>query len=174
MLQKSKLTQLPDYFDRYINLVPNVHLNTALAENGDSFFKDHYDQLIDLGDKVYAPEKWTIKDIIQHIIDTERIFSYRALRLARKDKTPLHGFDENLYAAHANATHRSLDNLTRELELVRQSTIHLFESFTEEDIMNVGICSGLQISVLALGFTIAGHGMHHINVIKERYFALLA
>jgi len=117
----------------------------------------------------YAQGKWTIKDIIQHIVDAERVFTYRALCFAREDRTPLPSFDENNYAKVSNANSRSAQSLINEYEALRQSTISLFKSFSNEVLINIGIASGGEMSVRAIGFVIIGHEKHHIDVIKERY-----
>jgi hypothetical protein len=117
----------------------------------------------------YAPDKWTIKQMLQHVIDTERIFAYRALAIARKEPAALLGFDENEYAKNATAAHRNWKEMIAEWKTVRQSTNILFASFTEEDLKQKGTASGLPISVNALGFIIFGHALHHLHVLKERY-----
>ncbi|MFP9119208.1 DinB family protein [Flavobacterium sp. RNTU_13] len=117
----------------------------------------------------YAEGKWTIKDIIQHLIDCERIFAYRALRIGRGDSTPLPGFEENDYALSAQADRRSLQDLLNEFSMVRHANILMFKSFTKDDLMRTGSASGYTISVRAFGFLIIGHQLHHINVFKERY-----
>lgn len=117
----------------------------------------------------YAEGKWTIKDIIQHLIDCERIFAYRALRIGRGDTTPLPGFEENDYALSAQADRRSLQDLLNEFSMVRHANILMFKSFTKDDLMRTGSASGYTISVRAFGFLIIGHQLHHINVFQERY-----
>ncbi|WP_445712110.1 DinB family protein [Flavobacterium sp.] len=117
----------------------------------------------------YATGKWTIKDILLHLIDVERIFAYRALRISRNDTTLIPGFDENEYVDNANATTRSLENLIEEYILVRKATIALFSSFTEEQYMRIGNASNNSVSVRGLGYIILGHEKHHILVIQERY-----
>lgn len=124
---------------------------------------------MDKFDYRYAEGKWTIKDILQHLIDTERIFAYRALRFARYDKTELPGYDENAFAAAVDANKRSIQDLLTEFTLVRHSTIALFKSFTQENLMSTGIASGYTVSVRALGFVTIGHQNHHLKVFKERY-----
>lgn len=124
---------------------------------------------MDKFDYRYAEGKWTIKDILLHLIDAERIFAYRALRFARKDKTPLASFDENVYVDEARANTRSIQDLLTELAVVRQSTLSLFKSFSGEDLMQVGIASNNPMSVRALGFVIIGHQNHHKRVFEERY-----
>ena len=117
----------------------------------------------------YSEGKWTIKEIIQHIIDTERILSYRALRFSRKDNTPLAGFNENDYVAFSNAKDRNLQDLLSELSSVRQATLALYKSFSQEQLKGIGTASDQEISVRALGFVIIGHQKHHQKVFQERY-----
>lgn len=124
---------------------------------------------MDKFDYRYADGKWTIKDILQHLIDSERIFSYRALRFARNDKTELPSFEENDYAAVANANVRSIKDLLTELAVVRQSTISLFKTFSAELLLRSGIASDKVMSVRAIGFVIIGHQNHHQQVFQERY-----
>lgn len=117
----------------------------------------------------YAIGKWTIKDILLHLIDTERIFAYRALRIGRGDKTPLAGFEENDYVQNANANGRTLESLVEEFKLVRKSTLLLFENFSDEQLMYLGTSSDNTVSVRAIGFLITGHQNHHLKIIQERY-----
>ncbi len=126
----------------------------------------------------YAPGKWTIKEILVHLIDDERIFSYRALRYARNDDTPLHGFDENQYACYSRANERSLESIFDEYEKVRKSTIALFQNLPEESLLRSGQAIDEYGSVVnrrtvrALAYHLAGHELRHINIIKERYLNL--
>lgn len=117
----------------------------------------------------YGPDKWTIKQMFQHVIDTERIFAYRALALSRKEPAALLGFDENEYAKNATAANRNWKDMLVEWRVVRQSTNLLFASFTEEQNKALGTASGFPISVNALGFIIFGHALHHLHILKERY-----
>jgi hypothetical protein len=120
-------------------------------------------------DHAYAEGKWTIKELLQHIMDAERVFAYRALRFSRQDNTPLASFDENAWAAHANIGHRKWDDMVKEFKALRKSTELMFESFDDQQLLSVGTASGHPINVLALGFITAGHAAHHVNIIKERY-----
>ncbi len=120
-------------------------------------------------DYAYAEGKWTIRELLQHLIDAERVFAYRALWFARKDPAPLPGFDENNWATHAKATNKKWKDLVMEFELVHQSTEMMFESFDDEQLLSSGIASDHPINVIALGFIAAGHLQHHINIIYERY-----
>ena len=118
----------------------------------------------------YSENKWTIKDVLMHIIDTERGFSYRAIVCIRQDdKTPLYGMDEDFYANNVNVTDRKIENMLEEFETVRKSFRILFENCTEEQSKFLGNGVGHKISARALGFISIGHTKHHINIIKERY-----
>lgn len=117
----------------------------------------------------YAEGKWTIKEIIQHLMDAERIFAYRALRIARQDKTPLPGFEQDNYVAPSQANKRSLDELIDEFKAIKLATAALFNSFSEEMLIALGTASNSPLSVRAIGFIIIGHEIHHCEVIKERY-----
>lgn len=121
------------------------------------------------GDHRYAEGKWSIKEVLQHMIDCERVFAYRALRFARNDGTELHGFDENLYAPAAEAGRRTVAELLSEHKAVRAATVHLFRSLTDEMLLRMGRANGNPFSVRSLGWAIAGHDRHHVNVIKQRY-----
>jgi hypothetical protein len=172
-MTKSAIAVMPDFFDRYINLAPNIELIDALNQ------APSFEQLLpaetaeSLGDRVYAPGKWTIRDIVQHLIDTERIMAYRALRFARHDQTVLPGFDEELFSRNARAMRRSLTDLYEEYALNRQSTLALFRSFDEEMLVEPGICFNQAVSPLALGYVLVGHPIHHVNIIRERYLPLI-
>ncbi|MEO7977248.1 DinB family protein [Flavobacterium sp.] len=117
----------------------------------------------------YTEGKWTIKDIVLHMIDTERIFAYRALRISRGDKTPLPGFEENDYVPFAFANNRSVESLLEEFENVRKATISFFENLNDEQLLFLGTASNTTISVRAIGFIITGHQNHHLKVIEQRY-----
>lgn len=117
----------------------------------------------------YQEGKWTIQDIIQHILDAERIFAYRALRYARKDGTQLSSFEEDEYAAVSGANYRPFEDLVFEYQAVRKSTISLFNSFSAEMLDSIGCTNQHQMTVRSLGFVILGHECHHIKVIRERY-----
>lgn len=172
-MKKISITVLPEFYDRYINETDDLDLSEVLESYGVNLINEDKDKLISIGNQVYETDKWTVKDILQHLIDCERIFCYRALRIARNDKTPLPGFDENVYIPEAKTERRTIDELLTELDSVRRTSILLFNSFDDEMLLRAGMCSGKNISVLAIGFTIAGHFLHHVNVIKEKYYPLL-
>ena len=172
-MKKSAVTIPPSYFDKYINQVPDIDLSAALQQSLETLDALDMNKFRALGDAVYAPGKWTMKYLFQHILDTERIFTYRALRFARNDKTLLPGYDEDLFADNCGAERRSLEEILAELRLVRQSSILLFQSFDETALRRTGIAFNAELPVLALGFILAGHQIHHLNIIEERYFPLL-
>lgn len=119
----------------------------------------------------YAEGKWTIKEILAHLIDDERIYAYRVLRFARNDQTELPGFEQDAYAVESGANERSLDDLLEEFAAVRKSTIALFNSFDDRVLTRSGVASGNVMSVRAVAYHIAGHELRHLNMIKERYLA---
>ena len=157
------------YFKGYIDQAKGVELLPGL----ESSFKTIYDFYLSIAseklDYSYDEGKWTIKEIISHLIDTERIFCYRALRFARQDKTALSGFDENRYVLASGAASRSIADLLEEYMLVRKGSIALFKSFSDAGLKSKGVAGSGAVSVRALGFLIIGHEKHHVNVIKERY-----
>ncbi len=161
--------EYPEWVKGYIATVPTDDPLAILK----SSHEDTRSQLLKLSEEQlnyrYQPGKWTIKEILGHIIDTERIMSYRALRFARHDTTELPGFDQDPYVEHAKAPQRTLPDLLREYSAVRQATIELFRSFDEETLQQVGIANQRRLSVRSLAYTIAGHELHHWNIIRERY-----
>lgn len=165
---------MPQFFDRYINLADNTLILDALTQAASFETLIPAKTLEALGDLRYAPGKWTVKDIVQHIIDNERIMSYRAMRFSRNDQTVLPGYDEELFGQFANGSHRTITDLYDEYAAVRQSSIALFNSFDEEMLLRTGIAFQQTISVLALGFVLVGHVTHHVNIIRERYLPLLS
>ncbi len=121
------------------------------------------------GDKRYAPDKWSIREVVGHVIDAERIFVYRALRFARADSTPVPGFDENTYAKNAPYPHVSLADIASELQHVRAATVHFFANLEEQAFSLRGSANGAEISVRALAYILAGHEIHHVGVLRTRY-----
>jgi hypothetical protein len=156
-------------YSRYVDRVPAGDiveiLRGQIAETS-SFLRGIPSERTTSG---YAPGKWTIRDIVGHMSDTERIMSYRALRFARGDRTPLPAFEEADYAPIARASEREMSDLVRELELVRAATVALFTSLPADAWRRAGSASGNEITVRALAAVIAGHERHHLAVIRERY-----
>ena len=162
-----------EYAPFYANYISQVSDEYTLQEELEislhRFIKFVQDIPMDKFDYRYAEGKWTIKDIILHLIDAERIFTYRALRFARNDKTDLPGFEENDYVDEANANSRSIMDLLTELSAVRHATLLLFKSFNDYKLLRIGTANNNQMSVRALGFVIIGHQNHHQRIFEERY-----
>lgn len=163
------LSRIPEWYHRYVNLVTEPDCLKALRDQAESFTGFLQSVPPSKQDYAYAPGKWTVKQVLQHMIDAERIFAYRALCFARKDATPLPGFEEDDYAHNARTEHRTWEQMVREFDSVRQSTLSLFESFGEEEMGSEGIASGNPVYTAGIGFIIAGHMEHHRKVIQERY-----
>ncbi len=157
------------YFKPYIEKVGNKPLLKSLRKGKKetiSFFKKIPKKKLEYR---YEEEKWTIKDILLHLVDAERAFNYRALQFARSKEANLEGFDENEFVSNANANSRSVKSLLREYKTVRNSTIQLYKSFSKETLKRVGIANNTSLSVRAAGFLVCGHEIHHKQIIKERY-----
>ena len=157
---------MPAFFDRYINLVEDIDLFEAFKKYSPENIYAQTDKLTALEDRIYEPGKWTVKDILQHVIDNERIMAYRALRFSRNDLTPLAGYDEQALAANTLANTRSIADLMEEFNQIRSSTISLFKNMNETMLLRNGTANETQISALALAFVIIGHPIHHMNVIS--------
>jgi hypothetical protein len=168
-MPKPDLATVPSFYHKYICQVQEDDVRPAISHNSEtatSFFKTLPDEKWSYR---YAEGKWSVKEMLQHIIDTERIFSYRSLCIARKETTALPGFEEADYAAASKADRRTKEELLTEFETVRKSIEQLYASFDEEQLASIGISNNNPISVNAIGFIIPGHMQHHINVIRERY-----
>ncbi len=162
-------SEYPSFYATYINKVVGNDLITVLQNN----HRQTQELIGSLGDEKanyrYAEGKWTIKEVMGHLIDAERIFAYRALRFARKDKTELSGFDESDFAKASNASSRDIADIMSEFAVVRAASIALFKSFDDDMFSQVGTANKNSISARALGYVIAGHEVHHVGIIQERY-----
>ncbi|MBK8353372.1 MAG: DinB family protein [Saprospirales bacterium] len=172
-MKRSELNPMPVYFDRYINLADDVELMDALQISLQELENVPIEKWKALGEKVYEPGKWTIKDLLQHVIDTERVFVYRATSFARKDEQKMLGYDEELFSMNAQANRRMIDDLLEELILLRKSTILMFRSFTDEMLQTLGKSYNSEYSAASIGFMLSGHQRWHLKVLEERYFPLL-
>ena len=168
-MARPDLDLVPAFYHNYINQVLGDDLMKAFKKESPSLFQFIESIPVEKYDYRYAEDKWTLRELLQHMIDTERIFAYRALRFARKDATPLAGFDENNYAKTSKADKRSWEDLIDEFKVVRKSSEYLFGSFDEDQLHATGISNNNSISVLALGYTVIGHAIHHMNIITQRY-----
>src|ERR1700742_4903124 len=151
-MARPDLKRVPEFYHNYINQVPEDDVMTAFKVQGPALAKFFESIPADKIDHAYAEGKWTIREMVQHIIDAERIFAYRSLRFARKDATPLPGFDENLYAETSKADKRNWNELLEELKAVRKSTELMFAAFDEEQLDAVGVSNNHSNYVLGFGF----------------------
>jgi uncharacterized damage-inducible protein DinB len=168
-MKRPQSSEFPPYYQYYIDLVKNTNI-----------IKDLNDQVMDIQaiiseipeDKenyAYADGKWTIKEVLGHIIDSERVFGYRAMRFARKDKTALAGYDEKLFVANAKFKDQTLYSLAHEFAIVREANLSLFKTFDDEAFDQTGNANGTDVSVRAILYMIVGHAAHHMHIIKTRY-----
>jgi hypothetical protein len=168
-MKKSDLTNLSEYLNNYIKNVKEEDIIEAF-ESSLTYIQEFISNIpVEKLEYKYQPEKWTIKEILCHLIDSERIISYRALRFARNDKNELLGYDQDEYIKYSEANKRSVADLLEDFTLARKANIVLFKSFNNEMLSRIGIANKREISVIVLGFLISGHVLHHLNVIKERY-----
>jgi uncharacterized damage-inducible protein DinB len=170
VIEKPREGEYPDYAHIYVDLLPDdglilKHLANNLNTTRRVVLSIPKDRLLHR----YAEGKWTIKEILGHIVDDERIYVYRALRFARNDSTELSGFDQDQYARYSEANKRGARDLLDEFSLVRQSTIALFKSLEAAALLRTGVANGQSVSVRALAYHIAGHELRHMNIIRERY-----
>ena len=153
----------------YVALVKGDNLKEIIANHASEIHSFYNSLPEEKADHRYEQNKWTIKELVQHIIDAERIFSYRALRIARKDFTPLPSFDENTFTANSNANSRTLLSLKEEFNAVREATDLLLQSFDQEQLNQQGTAGNHPTTVNAIMYIIYGHLLHHINIIQQRY-----
>ena len=169
-IEKPETGEYAPYAIQYIGLLPDDgrvldHLRTNFQRTRELVLSLSEEKLVHR----YAEGKWTIKEILLHISDDERIYVYRALRFARNDATELPGFEQDDYVIASDANERSVESLLRELETVREATITLFDGLDDAALKRSGIANGNVMSVRAAAYHIAGHELHHVNLIKERY-----
>ena len=157
------------YYARYVGLVPDGDILDTLHQQGG----ETVELLRGIGEEksthAYAPGKWTIREVVGHVLDTERVFAYRALAFARGDRNALPGFDEKVWASGSNANDRSLDDHLDDFIVVRAATLALFRGFGAPELARTGVASDNPVSVRALAWMIAGHELHHVTVLRERY-----
>jgi uncharacterized damage-inducible protein DinB len=159
------------YFERYMHLtaLKDKTIIQNLESAQDEFERVLRNLPVSNHSYSYASGKWTLKELIQHVIDTERVFCYRALSFARNDQTSLPGFDQDVFVDNDTANERDYYDLLDEMKVLRKSSIQLFKSFSKEALLRIGVASDNKMSVRALGYLFSGHQIHHINIVKERY-----
>lgn len=166
---RPEASEYPAFYAGYIASVPSENLLDVLQRSGEDISTTLGTIPEERGGYQYAEGKWSIRTLLGHVIDAERIFAYRALRLARSDSTPLPGFDEGEFAKAAESDSRTIASLAEEFMHLRASTVRLFASFPEAAWTRSGTVNKGQVSVRALGYITAGHAMHHLRILRERY-----
>lgn len=171
LIQRPAPEEFLPYYGRYIDLVLGEDLIGALRSGADAT-RALLEPLPEArGEHRYAPGKWSVKEVLGHLLDGERVFVYRALRFARNDATPLPGFDENAWMPHSGFAARTLRSLIDEHRAVRGATIAFFENLSEDAWSRTGIANDARMSVRAVAFVIAGHELHHAKILRERYLS---
>jgi hypothetical protein len=173
MNRKPESTEYAPFYEKYVALVPSADILSLLETQ-----RLQMTQLLTAcserdGNFRYAPGKWSVKEVIGHLSDCERIFTYRALRIARGDSTPLPGFEQDDYVRSAGSGRRQLQDLADEFSLIRNSTIALYRSLDDDAWARRGSANKNEVSVRALAFITAGHELHHRQILEERYFAAI-
>lgn len=174
MFNKPKKNAYPSFYETYISLIQTDDIIRLLEIQGEGFAAfvkeiDHHK-----ADHKYAEGKWSIREVVGHIIEVERIMAYRALAISRADHQSLPGMDENLYIKESNYKNISLFDLSEEFNHVRKGNIYFFKSFTKDMIVRKGIANGSEITVAALVYIIAGHLSHHVQILRDRYLNMEA
>lgn len=171
-MKKSEITNFPKYFDYYINLNEDIELVEAFNKSIEQVDELDIQRMKKIGLNVYQENKWTVHKILQHITDWERIWCYRTLLFARQEGTIPVGLEEQTLAENCNADELPIEQLIAEIRAVRISTKAMFASFNQNILQINCKTQTYEMSVLAMGFNIIGHQIHHLNVIKERYYPL--
>jgi hypothetical protein len=166
-------TEYVPYYGKYVSLVAGVDILSALSSQLPETLALLASVPESQGNFRYAPGKWSIKELVGHILDGERIFAYRALRFARNDKTPVPGFEQDDYIRNASFDAHPLQDLAAEFESVRRATIFLFRHLDADAWMRRGVASESEVSVRALAYMIAGHELHHVGILRDRYLSPL-
>lgn len=169
IIARPKPGEYAPYYDRYLEAVPDGDLLRLLEEGAEEVLDLLRAFGEDRGDYRYAPGKWSVKEVVGHVTDTERVFAYRALRFARGDTTPLPGFDQDQYVAAAGFNRRLLADVAEEFTDVRKATVKLLAGLDAQALRRAGVASGHLMSVRAAAWIIAGHEQHHAQLLRERY-----
>lgn len=169
-MKRPEAGEFAEYYGKYIAKVPGTDVSGILESERLQMSRLFAGRSERDGNFRYAPDKWTIKEVLGHVTDAERIFTYRALRIARADETPLSSFEQNDYVKNGGFAARALADLVEEFDAVRGASISLFRSFDEAAWGRRGVASQKQVTVRALGFITAGHQIHHRMILEENYF----
>lgn len=167
------MTDFQKYIQRYLDLIPSENWLEELKKTGEQTVELYAQLSEEESSFAYAEGKWTLKELLLHLSDTERVFQYRILAFLRSDQNELPGFDEELYASQSFANERTVSSLLEEYQLIRKSSQVLLETAHLSALKNIGTANGNQISAETIGKLIVGHNVHHLNIIKERYLVEL-
>ncbi|HEY7545594.1 MAG TPA: DinB family protein [Blastocatellia bacterium] len=169
MTNRPDATEYAPYYGKYIDRVADGDILATLNQQIDDTLALLRSLSPAQSDSRYAPDKWSIKEVVGHLIDTERIFAYRALRIARNDQTPLAGFEQNDYVTNAAFSLCEMKDLASEFEHVRRASVYLFRHLDGQAWDRRGVASDNEVSVRALAWMLAGHELHHLGIVRERY-----
>lgn len=168
-MQRPERSEYDPYYETYVSLVPETEIVPVLSGQTTEL-QDIFNGVPDeKGTHSYAEGKWSLKEVLGHLIDGERMFAYRVFRISRGDKTPIEGFEQDGYIENAHSNNRSFADLLEEFKLLRRANVLFFNNLNDEAWVRIGTANEREISVRALAFIMAGHIRHHINILKERY-----
>ncbi len=168
-ISRPEMNEFDSYYERYISLIADGDIISTLANQVSETLDLLNEISAEKSDFQYASGKWSVKELVGHVIDTERIFAYRALRIARGDKTPIEGYEQDDYIKYAAFAKCSLGDLAEEFALVRKANVLMFKNLSETAWHRRGVANNKEISVRALAYISAGHEIYHVNILKERY-----
>ncbi|AZJ35781.1 DinB family protein [Tenacibaculum singaporense] len=168
--QELQPTEFNEFYAGYLSKVPdNTDLKEGFENDKETVIRFFSSISKDKLEYRYQPEKWSIKEVLQHIIDTERVFMYRILRISRKDMTPIEGFDQEIYIKPSGADNKTIEALLEEFKTTRSYSINLLNSISNENLCNIGVANNSPASARACAFILLGHSVWHMDIIKERY-----
>jgi len=168
-MNRPEPSEYAPYYEGYVSLVPETDIIPVLENQIQELRSLIAAVPEERGGYAYAPGKWTIKELLSHLIDGERIFAYRALRISRGDETPIEGFDQDPYIEHSHANDRSFSSLVEEFDLTRRANMAMFRNMRDADWERSGTASDNAVSTRAVAWIMAGHVRHHVNILKARY-----
>lgn len=171
MMNRPEKTEYAEFYANYVALVEGTDVISVLENQAEDLWKLLAEVSAEQENYRYAEGKWSIKELLGHIVDGERVFAYRALRISRGDQTPLATFEENIYVANSNFAASTLGELLEEFSLSRAANVFMFKNMTEEMWRQTGTASDATVSVRALAFIMVGHVRHHANILRERYLS---
>ena len=168
-MKRPETSEYAEFYAGYVSLVEETDIVSALQTQLTEIEILFAEMQLEKADYRYTPDKWSVKQLLGHMIDGERVFAYRALRFARNDQTPLPGFDQDTFMENSNFDERTIADLLEEFLYLRQANVSFFKTLDEKAWSNTGTASGAQVSVRAIAYVMVGHVRHHVNILRERY-----